>query len=150
MVSAPSAACARALDPAPGACRNSSRLPNDRQPGVLLLLGDPAPLRPLLEHLRQLGVHVDVAADLAGARALFFSTGGHGCLVIGPDVRPGVAARVARSLRAVDPQLPLATFGPGLGVRPRPARDAVLAGFHPASRAGTGALVRFLRAVGVR
>ena len=125
-------------------------MPTDRQPGVLLLLGDPAPMRALSQHLRELGMQVDVAADLAGARALFFSTGGHDCVVIGPDVRPGVAARVARSLRSVDPGLPMATFGPDLGGRPQPSRDAVLAGFHPSSRAGTGALVRFLRAVGLR
>jgi hypothetical protein len=122
-------------------------LPTDRQPGVLLLLGDPVPMQPLLQQLRRLGMHVDVAADLVGARALFFSTGGHDCLVVGPDVRPGVAARVARSLRSVDPELPMATFGPQLGGAGRPARNAVLAGFHPGSRAGAGALVRFLRAV---
>jgi hypothetical protein len=123
---------------------------NDRQPGVLLLLGDPLPMRPLLQHLQRLGMHVDVASDLAGARSLFFTTGGHDCLVVAPDVRPGVAARVARSLRSVDPELPMATFGPELGGSPRPARRAQLAGFHPGSRAGTGALVRFLRAVGLR
>jgi hypothetical protein len=123
---------------------------NDRQPGVLLLAGDAAPLAPLLQHLRRLGMQVDVAADVASARALFFSTGGHDCLVVGPDVQPGVAARVARSLRSVDPELPMATFGPQLGAAGRPARHAVLAGFHPGSRAGAGALVRFLRAVRMR
>jgi hypothetical protein len=120
---------------------------NDRQPGVLLLARDAATLQPLLQHLQRLGMHVDVAGDLATARALFFSTGGHDCLVVGPDVRPGVAARVARSLRSVDPELPMATFGPRLGPASRPARHAVLAGYHPGSRAGAGALVRFLRVV---
>ncbi len=117
---------------------------------MLLLLDDPGPIQPLLQHLQRLGMRVDVAADVASARALFFGSGGHDCLVVGPDVPPGVAARVARSLRSLDPDLPMATFGPALGGASRPARDAVLAGFHPSSRAGTGALVRFLRAVQLR
>jgi hypothetical protein len=106
-------------------------------------------MQPLLAHLRELGMRVDVATDVADARALFFGTGGHDCLVIAPDVRPGVAARVAQSLRAVDPELPLATFGGELAGSVRRARDAVLA-LHPGSRAGAGALVRFLRALRLR
>lgn len=106
-------------------------------------------MQPLLAHLRQLGMHVDVATGIADARTLFFGTGGHDCLVIAPDVRPGVANQVAQSLRAIDPGLPLATFGGGLAGQPRRAHDAVLA-LHPGSRAGTGALVRFLRALRLR
>lgn len=102
-------------------------------------------MQSLLAHLRQLGMQVDVASDLVGARALFFGAGGHDCLVIAPDVRPGVAAQVAQSLRSVDPELPMATFGPELGGPPRKAHQAMLAGFHPGSRAGAGALLRFLR-----
>lgn len=124
------------------------RLPtNARQPGILALLGNPTPMEALLTHLRQLGMHVDVTHDLAGARTLFFGQGGHDCLVIAPDVRPGVAASVTTSLRAIDPDLPMATFG---AARPeRRVNDAVL-GFHPGSRAGTGALVRFLRSLRLR
>lgn len=125
-----------------------ARLPtNDRQPGVLALLGNPTPMEPLLAHLRQLGMQVDVVTDLADARCRFFGAGGHDCLVIAPDVKPGVASQVARSLRSVDPELPMATFGPELGGPTRRAHEAVLAGFHPSSRAGTGALVRFLRSM---
>lgn len=102
-------------------------------------------MQSLLAHLRQLGMQVDVVSDLVGARALFFGAGGHDCLVVAPDVRPGVAAQVAQSLRSVDPELPMATFGPELGGPPRKAHEAMLAGFHPSSRAGAGALVRFLR-----
>lgn len=107
-------------------------------------------MQPLLQHLRQLGMHVDVARDVADARTLFFGAGGHDCLVIGPDVRPGLASQVLQALRGVDPQLALATFGPSLGAQAMPARCAVLAAFHPGSRAGTGALVRFLRAMRLR
>jgi hypothetical protein len=126
------------------------RLPtNDRLPGILALLGNPTPMQSLLAHLRQLGMHVDVAQDLAGARSLFFGNGGHDCLVIAPDVRPGIAAQVAASLRSVDPQLPLARFAADQATSDRKANDAVLA-FHPGSRAGTGALVRFLRSLRLR
>ena len=118
---------------------------HDRQPGVLALLGNPTPMQALLAHLRQLGMLVDVVTDLADARARFFSAGGHDCLVIAPDVKPRVATQVARSLRTVDPELPMSTFGPQLGGPSRRAHEAVLAGFHPSSRAGTGALLRFLR-----
>lgn len=104
-------------------------------------------MQSLLTHLRQLGMHVDVTHDLAGARTLFFGQGGHDCLVIAPDVRPGIATAVATSLRAIDPELAMATFG---SAQPeRRAHQAVL-GFHPGTRAGTGALVRFLRSLRLR
>ena len=124
--------------------------PSDRQPGVLLLLADPAPLQPLLTQLQQVGMQVDLASDLATARTLFFASGGHDCLVIAPDVRPGIASQVVHSLRSVDPDLPMATFGPDLGGPTRPSLHAILSGFHPSSRAGTGALLRFLRAMRLR
>lgn len=107
-------------------------------------------MQPLLQHLRHLGMHVDVARGVADARTLFFGAGGHDCLVIAPDVRPGLATQVLQALRGVDPLLPLATFGPSLGDQAMPARCAVLAAFHPGSRAGAGALVRFLRAMRLR
>lgn len=126
------------------------RLPtNARKPGILALLGNPTPMRDLLTQLRQLGMQVDVASGLAEARTAFFGSGGHDCLVIGPDVRPGIAARVAASLRAVDPDLPLACFQAQPARTERRAGDAVLA-FHPSSRAGTGALLRFLQALRLR
>jgi hypothetical protein len=151
MASPASTAAERALDPAAAACRNRCVVPEPvRQVGVLALLGNPTPMQPLLAHLRGLGMQVDTVADLAEARTAFFGSGGHDCLVVAPDVRPGIAAQVAGSLRAVDPELPMATFGPALGQRPRRGRDAMLASYHPSSRAGTGALVRFLRGVRLR
>ncbi len=114
------------------------------------MLADPTPMQPLLAHLQHLGMQVDVASDVATARALFFGAGGHDCLVVGPGVRPGVVSQVTRALRVVDPELAMATFGPALDAGARPARSAMLAAFHPSSRAGTGALVRFLRAVRLR
>lgn len=104
----------------------------------------------LLQHLHSLGMEVDVANDLAAARTLFFGAGGHDCLVVAPDVQPGLARRVLHSLRTVDPLLASATFGPELDCAGAPARSARLAGYHPSSRAGTGALLRFLNAVKLR
>lgn len=119
--------------------------PDERPLGVLTLLGDPAPMQPLLAQLRSHGIQVDVAHGLGDARSLFFGAGGHDCLVVAPDVRPGLAARVLESLRLVDPELPTATFRPDPELR-RAVRTAVLAAFHPGSRAAAGALLRFLRA----
>lgn len=102
-------------------------------------------MQSLVVALRSQGIHVDVAHDLAAARSLFFGAGGHDCLIVGPDVRPSLAARVLRALRSVDPELPTATFGPDLQRERAPIRDAMLAAFHPGSRAGEGALLRFLR-----
>ncbi|MCB9877057.1 MAG: hypothetical protein H6835_05580 [Planctomycetes bacterium] len=128
------------------------RLPDDvpQQLGVLALCGDPQPMHALLVHLRQAGLQVDAVRNLADARSTFFGAGGHDCLVIGPDVAPGLASRVAASLASVDPALALATFGPKLGDSRAAARTARLGAFHPSSRAGQGALLRFLRSLSRR
>lgn len=118
----------------------------DRNLGVLALLANPKPMQALLTALRGEGLDVDAVADLSTARTSFFSSGGHDCLIIGPDVRPGLASQVSNSLGAVDPELAIATFGPDLGERSA-IRTARLGGFHPGSRAGQGALLRFLRAL---
>lgn len=97
----------------------------------------------LLSRLQQAGYAVDVARDLAEARRTFFQAGGHDCVVLGPDLRPRLAQDAVRSLLGLDPDLALATYGPELRER-RPARQAVLASLHPSSRAGAGALLRFL------
>jgi hypothetical protein len=119
--------------------------PSDRRLDVLTLLGDPLPMQGLLRQLADAGIGVDVAKGLAEARQLFFGAGGHDCLVVGPDVRPALASKVLQSLRLVDPDLPTATFGPDLNREKAPTRTAMLAAFHPGSRAGAGALLRFLR-----
>ncbi|MGC6487461.1 MAG: hypothetical protein ACON4Z_07440 [Planctomycetota bacterium] len=114
-----------------------------RSAGVLLLRDDPRTTEGLKTALEREAVPVDVATALADARATFYRAGGHGCLVIGPDVTPGVARQVATALRGLDPQLAVATFGPALrhlGGR----RVAHLQAYHPGSRAGQGALLRFL------
>lgn len=138
------------LDLGGGGSRKSWHVaePAERQPGILALLGDPKPMQALLTHLRSLGITVDVASGLTEARRLFFGAGGHDCLVVGPDVRPAIATRVLASLRTVDPELATATFGPE--VARDPTRTAMLAGFHPSSRAGQGALLRFLRTLRLR
>lgn len=120
-----------------------------RQLGVLFLLGDPTPVQPLLVQLRSLGLSIDTAVDGQDARTTFFAAGGHDCLVIAPDVRPGIARSVVQSLRGLDPELPMATFGPAVTGGARSNR-VNLASYHPASRAGTGALLRFLRTLRLR
>lgn len=117
---------------------------DDRQVEVLALLDQQATMASLLAGLAARGVAVDVVRDAAAARAAFFASGGHDCLVVAPDVRPGLARAIAASLRTVDPDLPLATFGPALGAANRPAHEARLRAYHPGSRAGLGALLRFL------
>jgi hypothetical protein len=119
------------------------RLPPERRLELLAVLADERPMQVLLAELRAGGFGVDVAHDLAGARQLFFGAGGHDCLLIGPDVSPGVANAVVASLREVDPELPAVTFGP---VLPRAAgRRTAAVKLHPSSRAGVGALLRCLR-----
>lgn len=107
-------------------------------------------MQPLLQELRSQGIQVDIASNLVDARRLFFGAGGHDCLVVAHDVQPGLASRVLQSLRTVDPDLPTATFGPDLRRSQSPLRMAMLAAFHPSSRAGAGALLRFLRALSPR
>lgn len=119
--------------------------PGERTIDVLTLLGDRLPMEALLRELDSQGFRVDVAHTLGDARALFFGAGGHDCLVVAPDVGPGLASKVLNSLRTVDPELPTASFGPSLRGKEAPTRTAHLAGFHPGSRAGAGALLRFLR-----
>ena len=116
----------------------------NRRLEVLALLADPRPMQPLLDSLREHDFAVDVANDLMTAQRLFFGAGGHDCLVLGPDVAPGTAQRVLASLRSVDPRLATATFGPEVEKAGGESRTAVLSGFHPGSRAGAGALLRFL------
>ena len=118
----------------------------DQSLGVLLLLGDATPLGPLLEALQREGVRVDVVDDLQAARSCFFGAGGHDCLVIGPDVAPGVAQRVAAALTEVDPGVAIATFGPPVSGS-KTSRTARLCSLHPGSRAGQGALLGFLGAL---
>lgn len=100
-------------------------------------------MQSLLGHLQRNGFTVDVARDLAAARRMFFGSGGHRFVLVGPDVAPGLAGAIVHSLRAVDPELPAITFGPAVD-RGTPSTRTTTVGFHPGSRAGAGALLRFL------
>jgi hypothetical protein len=123
------------------------RLPPDRRLDVLAIQRQAGAMRQLLAQLEKAGFGVTVATGLAAARAAFFGAGGVHCLVLGPDVSPGLAEQVVQSLRSVDPDLPAASFGPALRRKDAPTRTATFADFHPGSRAGAGALLRFLRAL---
>lgn len=120
------------------------RLPPQQPIELLAVLADERPMQTLIEQLRQTGFTVDTAHDLESARQLFFGSGGHHCVVMGPGVAPGTAGAVVDSLREVDPELPAVTFGPRLSLDDAPSRTTRLV-FHPGSRAGVGAFLRFLQ-----
>lgn len=120
-------------------------LPPARNLEILALLGHDRPMRSLLSHLRRLGCTVDPVRTLAAARAAFASAGGHQVLLLGPDVLPALGEQVLRSLRALDPDLAVASFGPRCAGLEQPLRSTVLGQTHPSSRAGVGALLRWLR-----
>ena len=120
------------------------RLPPHQPIELLAVLADERPMQTLIAQLRETGFNVDTAHDLESARKLFFGSGGHHCVVMGPDVTPGTAGAVVDSLREVDPELPAVTFGPRLCRETAPSRTTTLV-FHPGSRAGVGALLRFLQ-----
>lgn len=120
------------------------RLPPDRRLDLLAVLGDTRPMQSLLGQLSDHGFAVDTANDLAAAQKAFFGSGGHHCLVVGPDVAPGLAGAIVSSLREVDPELPALTYGPDLPDKAQESRTTSVS-FHPGSRAGAVALIRFLR-----
>ena len=131
----------------------TSAEPRDEERGALgdedhntciLLLENTVSMMPLRDMLEEMGVSVDRASGLADARSAFFGAGGHDCLVIGPGVSPGLARKVSTALAEIDPSLSFATFGPQLPEAAR-ARTARLGSYHPGSRAGQGALLRFLQ-----
>ena len=95
--------------------------------------------------LASAGVQVDAVADRADALARFFATGGHGALILGPDVAPGAGWALAGALRDIAPDLAVVAFGGDLARSPQALRDAhLLPDFHPDSRAAEGAVLRAL------
>jgi len=111
---------------------------------LLALVGDDRCMAGLVGELRRGGYRVDLARDLGEARTAYLAAGGHDCVLVAPDVAPGTALSVLMSLRVVDPRLRAATFGPRL-VRDGNRVQAKRLAFHPGSRAGLGALLRFLQ-----
>jgi hypothetical protein len=91
-------------------------------------------MQSLLSQLEDHGFAIDIARDLAAAQRAFFGSGGHHCIVVGPDVAPGLAGAIVDSL----------PYGPEL-VRDDAKSRTTAVGFHPGSRAGAVALIRFLR-----
>jgi len=118
--------------------------PDQAPRDLLALVGDANSMDTLVGELRRGGYRVDLARNLGEARTAFLAAGGHDCVLVAPEVAPGTALAVLMSLRIVDPKLRAATFGPKLpreGHRPHARRLS----FHPGSRAGLGALLRFLQ-----
>ncbi len=116
-----------------------------RRVDVLVVSRQPASVGPLLRAVAEADCGADLAADLAEARQLFFEQGGHQLLVLAPDLSPGSARRIVGDLRALDPELGVVAFADRqLGTAPCP-RSTRASAFHPASRAGIGAVLKALQ-----
>lgn len=98
----------------------------------------------LLASLQRTGAVVDLAHDLAQARAVFLARGGHGWLVLLPDVMPALAAEAAHDLRALDDRLHVVVFGVEQLRDCQAARTVRLHAYHPSSRAGIGAVLKLI------
>ena len=107
--------------------------------------GSTKPLTNLLAELQHHHVYADAVGSVAAAREAFFAAGGHGLVVVTPDVAPGVARHVVDSLRAIDPHLAVLVFGREQLRHLRDARTIHADGFHLTSRAGVGAVLKAVR-----
>jgi hypothetical protein len=113
---------------------------------VLALSSAPQTLTALRRALLEAGFRWTRAATLADAQAAFLAMGGQDGLIIAPDASPSVAEQVVLSLRRLDPRLPVLVFGRDL-LRGCTALGRVhrLPEYHPASRAGVGAVLKWAR-----
>jgi hypothetical protein len=145
MATAPSEAPAGALDPGGRAADGYGvPLPRDHLPELLVLCREPATLGPLFDVLCRNGVTCETAPSLDALREAFLARGGHDALLLAPDVERSQARRAAHALRAVDPGLLVVAFGRDLQRADLPEAAVCLAGLHPTSRAGIGAVLRLL------
>lgn len=112
---------------------------------VLSADGGAKALTNLLAELQQHQIYADAVGSIESAREAFLAAGGHGLVVVAPDVVPGVARRVVDSLRAIDPHLAVLIFGRGQLRHLKDARTTRADGFHPTSRAGVGAVLKAVR-----
>lgn len=102
-------------------------------------------LLPLTDALGRIGVAVDVVRNREHALQRFQERGGHGLLVLGPDLSPALAREIVHSLRSVDPELRVVVFGTELLRGEEQAGWTRLAAYHPGSRAAAGAVLRLVR-----
>ncbi len=116
----------------------------NRPSEVLAFTSDPRSLTQLESELQVAGWNIDVVADLAEVRSCFFHSGGHRVLILGPGLTPKQATTAANSLRGIDPDLTVIAFGAQVGRPVLPTGTTLLTAFHPASRAGIGAILRVL------
>jgi DNA-binding response OmpR family regulator len=98
----------------------------------------------LLAMLADEGYRVDLATECSVAQGLFLDRGGHALLVLTPDVGTGRATQVIQALRAVDAELPVVVFGAETLRETKFGNVHRIRSFHPASRAGVGALRQVL------
>ncbi len=119
--------------------------PGDRRPEALALCGREPELAALVHALREAGLGVEIVTSLIELRQAFFRAGGHDVLILGPDLPAPIAARAARSLRALDGGLMILAFGE-LPRNLLPADAVRLQAHHPASRAAARAVLRAVAA----
>jgi hypothetical protein len=111
---------------------------------LLVFAADADGAAELVSMLSSEGFRADLATGIATARGLFLERGGHALLVVAQGVGPGRAAQVIEALRAVDQDLPVVIFGADEQRGGDPPHVHRIRSFHPASRAGIGALRQVL------
>jgi len=110
-------------------------------PELLIVAAARPTMARLLEGLGQHGIRADLVQELNQARETFLARGGHRLLILAPDLEPGRARQISRSLAVVDPDLPVLSFGDGRAQLPTGARWVQ---YHPSSRAAVGAVLKAL------
>jgi hypothetical protein len=94
----------------------------------------------LVRGLLALGHRVDCASSLPEVQRMFLDCGGHAVVIIAPDISSALATRAITSLRRIDADLPIVTFGE-LTLRGSTVPHLLrIRSFHPESRAGLGAI----------
>ena len=116
----------------------------DGHPQVLLAAGATATVSKLCDSLKDRGIETDVVHTLGEAREAFLASGGHGLVLLGPDLTPSAARQVASSLTEIDPDLTVCVFGDDLLRDDGKARRI---GHHPSSRAALGAVLKALQSL---
>lgn len=98
----------------------------------------------LREEFAARGVRADFARSLPDLRSAFFARGGHDLLVLLDDVAVCLAERAVTCLRDLDPTIGVVAFGRELARCNLQDPVSRLVEYHPASRAGVGAILRVL------
>jgi hypothetical protein len=117
---------------------------DERVPEIVVLCRSGFRVEPLRRELERHGLRFDVARSLEELRSAFFRRGGHDLLLLTPDLSPNFAERAADAVHDLDPNVAVVAFGRELGRATFRGIVTRLPEFHPASRAGVGAVLRVL------